>query len=199
MFTDDLMYSSKLEVKRQVDGKADHRHDLAIDPAEEALFPSKYMPAGLVFSRDATGKIAKIGCVGNKIPFFLFNKTNTPMASLLGAPADTTAGSAGGYIGGGERMNRFYSGMGHFEVSTTEYKKDDTYAVDDPLYAAGFATPATYDALAGRVRKGAYNTTQCIIGVVSQPCTAGAPSKNVHSMDALHFTACFIPYRADPA
>lgn len=195
MFQDELMYSSKLEVKRCVSGMPDQRHDFDIDAAEEALFPKGYFPAGLVFSRDATGGVAKLGCVGNKMPFFLFNKSNVPMASLLGAAPSTAAAAQGGYLGGGERKQRFYSGIGNFEVSTTEYKTDDTYAVDDPLIAAGFASPGVYDVLAGRVRVSTYANANAIVGIVSKPCTAGAPSKNEHKMNALHFTTCFLPTR----
>jgi hypothetical protein len=138
------MYSSKLEVKRGFEGMADHRYDMLIDEAEEALFPNKYMPAGLVFSRDTTGKKVKIGCVGNKVPYFLFNPTDRPMAAMSGIVPSNTAAASGGFLGAGDRKMRFYSGMGHFEVSTTEYAKPSSYsyAVDDPLTAPGFATPA---------------------------------------------------------
>lgn len=194
MLSDRLMYSSKMEVKRGFDGLPDQRHDLEIDTAEEVLFPNGYFPAGLVFSRAANGTSAKIGVAGNKVPFFLFSQSDRPMASMLGTPPSEASTAAGGYVGGGYRKLRFYSGMGAFEVSTTEFV-DATYAVDEPLTAAGFATPATYDAAAGRVTKTTYTSLAAIVGIVSLPYSSGTPSKNEHQMNALHFTTCYIPNR----
>jgi hypothetical protein len=151
-----------------------------------------------VFSRKVSGKEVQIGAANGKIPFFLWHPSDRPMSFSGSVSPGSAAAAMGGHTMGGSRVLRFFSGMGHFEVSTTEYKTDDVYAVDDPLYAPGFASPGVYDILAGRVRKTTYNSALGIVGIVSRPCTSGSPSKNEHNGNALHFTTCFIPYRQDP-
>lgn len=198
MYSSNLMYANKLEIKRGIEGYADQRHDFTIDETEEALFPNgKFMP-GLVFSRKTSGTQVQIGVTNGKIPFFLWRESDSPMSFSGSVSPASAAAAMGGHTMGGNRVMRFFSGMGHFEVSTTQYKTDDSYVVDDPLYAPGFASPGVYDVLAGRVRKTTYNTAHTIVGIVSLPCTSVAPTKNVHGSNALHFTTCFIPYRLDP-
>ena len=196
-----LMYSSKLEVLRgRTDGRPDLRYDLAFDTTEELLFPSGYFPAGLAFYRDATGLGVKLGAPAGKMAFFNVDPTDRAMADGSSISPTSSAAVMGGHTTGGSRMMKFFAAIGNFEVSTTEFKTGDVYAVDDPLKAAGFATPATYDVLAGRVRKTTFNTADNIIGVVSRPFNASTNvSKNVHQSSALFFHTVYMPYRADPA
>ena len=191
---DSLMFQSKLEVLKGRDGVPNHIYNLKIDPAEEALFPNKVIPPGLVFSRHTDGDTAKLGAAGGKVPFFMQDMSNRPMTSLMGTPATDASAALGGYIGGGSRRMNFYCGLGNFEVSSTEFK-DATYAVDDPLTANGFAVPGTYDADAGRVQKTTWTGAANIVGIVSKPYSSVAPTKNRHGSKALFFTTCFIPNR----
>lgn len=186
------MFDSKLEVIRGFDGHPDLRYDLDIDTAEEALFPGGYFPAGLIFNVDSTGVKAKIGGAANKMPYILAQPSDRPMSSLQGAANQPQ----GGYVGAGSRKCRFYACIGNFEVSTTEYKPSVDYTVDMPLKAAGFATPGTYDSLAGRVQPAAVNGTHTIIGWVTRPTTSASVNKNKHGSPVVQFITDFSLYRA---
>lgn len=142
--------------------------------------------AGRCVHLNSSGEF-ELGVTGTQMPMFLFNNSDDPDVENPGGDPSTVAGAWVAIAPTGKMLALVAKGA--YELATTEFKNDTTYAPNTLVYAPTGTTLATSGVL--NKTETAYPVTSPV-GVVSRGRTTSS-ANNSHGVAELYFWPIYLP------
>lgn len=187
--TDHVLETIKGPLKGPATGILDFR--APFNAAEVALIQGGVVPAGRCMCLNSSGEL--ILGVGNATPpLFVTHNSDDYDIAIDGG---TLSSDYGAYSPGMSGNAVALSGLGGFELETTEFLTNLNYAINDPLTAAvSTGVAATMLSTSGKLTNSSVKPySHCVVGWVTKAFTAASPNKSAHGVPVLRFWSDFLP------
>lgn len=188
------MFQSKCEPLNSVEGvESVLLKNLTPAPTQMAMFDQGFIPAGRVFSINASTGNAELGVAGKRVGFINRRSTGNPSTGFYSDSAAMTAAPHVTFKTGMEIKVAMYALVQGMEFATTEYDATQVFALHDHLRAPD-ATVLSNNAtsiknLGGKLTNQtvAYGRDN-VVGVVTK-----VPGVNEHNINVIHFFSMYAP------
>jgi hypothetical protein len=187
--TDHVLETVKGPLKGPATGILDFK--AKFNAAEVALISGGVIPAGRCMCLNSSGEL--ILGVGNATPplFVTHNSDDYDIAIDGGSLSSDYGAYAPSMSGGAVAL----SGLGGFELETSEFLTNLNYANNDPLTApVSTGVAATMLSASGKLTNASVKPyASNVVGWVTRPHTPNVTAKNAHGVYTLRFWTDFLP------
>lgn len=186
--TDHVLETIKGPLKGPATGILDFR--ASFNQAQVDLISGGVIPAGRCMCLNSDGELI-LGVGDRTPPLFVTHNSDDYDIAIDGGDLSADYGAYAPSLSGKAVA---LSGLGGFELETTEFLTNLNYAINDSLTApVSTGVAATMLSASGKLTNVCEPYSHTIVGWVTRPFTAATPTKNAHGVPTLRFWSDFLP------